>query len=85
MPFITMERQTGIDPNFGLEEIASFADEVDSDIVYVYSLARGSAQDASDLIEFLNAKVGTNPNGGIDWAKVRSDYGPSGTVQRTVL
>lgn len=73
--FYNNGRQTGIDPNFGLEEIASFADEVDSDIVYVYSLARGSAQDASDLIEFLNAKVGTNPNGGIDWAKVRSDYG----------
>lgn len=73
--FYNNGRQTGIDPNFGLEEIASFADEVDSDIVYVYSLARGSAQDASDLIEFLNARVGTNPNGGIDWAQVRSDYG----------
>lgn len=67
--------QKGIDPNFGLEEIADFADEVDSEIVYVYSMARGNAQDASDLIEFLNAQVGTNPNGGTDWAAVRAAYG----------
>ncbi|MBQ8857938.1 MAG: discoidin domain-containing protein, partial [Lachnospiraceae bacterium] len=67
--------QGGIAPNFGIKEIADFADEVDSEIVYVYSLGRGSVQDAEDLIEFLNAEVGTNPNGGIDWAKVRSESG----------
>ncbi len=67
--------QGGIEPNFGIKEIADFADEVDSEIVYVYSLGRGSAQDAEDLIEFLNAEVGTNPNGGIDWAEVRSENG----------
>ena len=31
--------------------------------------------DATDLVEYLNAKVGTNPNGGIDWAKVRANNG----------
>ena len=67
--------QGGIEPNFGIGEIATFADEVDSEIVYVYSLGRGNAQDAADLIEYLNAQVGTNPNGGIDWAKVRADNG----------
>ena len=41
----------------------------------MYSLGRGNAQDAADLIEYLNAQVGTNPNGGIDWAKVRADNG----------
>lgn len=67
--------QGGIAPNFGIGEIATFADSVDSEIVYVYSLGRGNAQDAADLIEYLNAKVGTNPNGGIDWAQVRADNG----------
>ena len=67
--------QGGIAPNFGLTEIATFAEDVDSEIVYVYSLGRGSAQDAEDLIEYLNAKVGTNPNGGIDWAAVRAENG----------
>ncbi len=67
--------QGGIAPNFGLTEIGTFAESVGSEIVYVYSLGRGNAQDAADLIEYLNAKVGTNPNGGIDWAAVRAANG----------
>ena len=73
--FYNNSGQGGIEPNFGIKEIADFADEVNSEIVYVYSLGRGSVQDAEDLIEFLNAEVGTNPNGGIDWAQVRSENG----------
>ena len=67
--------QGGIEPNFGIGEIATFADEVGSEVVYVYSLARGNAQDAADLVEYLNAEVGTNPNGGVDWAAVRAENG----------
>ena len=67
--------QGGIAPNFGLAEIGTFAESVDSEIVYVYSLGRGNARDAADLIEYLNASVGTNPNGGIDWAAVRAENG----------
>lgn len=67
--------QAGIAPNVGLCEISSFADEMDSELVYVYSFARGGAQDAADLIEYLNAAVGTNPNGGVDWAAVRAANG----------
>ena len=73
--FYNNDGQGGIEPNFGIEEVADFADEVNSEIVYVYSLGRGTSKDAADLIEYLNAKVGTNPNGGIDWAKVRADNG----------
>lgn len=73
--FYNNPNQGGIAPNFGIAEIADFATDVQSEIVYVYSLGRGSAQDAADLVEFLNAKVGTNPNGGIDWAQVRANNG----------
>ena len=73
--FYNNANQGGIEPNFGIKEIADFADDVDSEIVYVYSLGRGNKIDAADLVEYLNAKVGTNPNGGIDWAKVRADNG----------
>ena len=73
--FYNNSGQGGIAPNFGIGEIATFADSVDSEIVYVYSLGRGNAQDAADLIEYLNAQVGTNPNGGIDWAAVRAENG----------
>ncbi len=73
--FYNNSGQGGIEPNFGIKEIADFAEEVDSEIVYVYSLGRGSVQDAQDLVEYLNAEVGTNPNGGIDWAAVRAQNG----------
>lgn len=73
--FYNYDNQVGIEPNFGLTEIADFASGVGSEIVYVYSLGRGNTQDAADLVEYLNAKVGTNPNGGIDWAAVRESNG----------
>lgn len=73
--FYNYDGQGGIAPNFGISEIGTFAAEHGSEIIYVYSLGRGDANDASDLIEFLNAKVGDNPNGGTDWAQVRADGG----------
>lgn len=73
--FYNNSGQNGLPANFGLTEIAEFAHEVNSEIVYVYGFGRGSAQDASDLIEYLNAPVGSNPNGGVEWAKVREANG----------
>ncbi|MBR6771392.1 MAG: chitobiase/beta-hexosaminidase C-terminal domain-containing protein [Lachnospiraceae bacterium] len=69
--------QNGIAPNFGLTEVANFAydDEIQSEIVYVYGFGRGSAQDAADLVEYLNAPVGCNPNGGVEWARIRANNG----------
>ncbi len=32
-------------------------------------------EDAADYVEYMNAEVGENPNGGIDWAQVRADNG----------
>lgn len=73
--FYNNENQHGIAPNFGISEIGTFAQEHGSEIIYVYALGRGDANDAADLVEFLNAEVGDNPNGGTDWAKVRADQG----------
>lgn len=67
--------QGGIAPNFGISEIGTFAQDHGSEIIYVYALGRGDANDAADLVEFLNAEVGDNPNGGTDWAKVRAEQG----------
>ena len=41
-------------------------------------MGQGSAADAADLIEYLNAPADgdvTNPNGGVDWAEVRAANG----------
>ena len=73
--FYNNANQHGILPTFGINELGTFAQEVNSEIVYVYGFGRGSAQDAADLIEYLNAPVGLNPNGGVDWAQVRAQNG----------
>lgn len=62
-------------PYFGLDEAARYAEEKNSEFIYVYNLGNGNKQDAADLVEYLNCEVGENPNGGIDWAKVRADNG----------
>ena len=66
-----------ITPNFGVDEAMKWIyDELDSEAVWVYGMGQGSAQDAADLFEYLNAPAdGTNPNGGVDWAKVRAANG----------
>ncbi len=70
-----------IEPNFGVDEAMSWIyDDLDSEAVWVYAMAQGSAQDAADLFEYLNAPADgeeTNPNGGIDWAEVRKANGHS--------
>ena len=75
--FYNNQGQGGIAPNFGLTEVADFAyrDDVQSEIVYVYGFGRGSAQDAADLVEYLNAPAGSNPGGGVAWADIRKENG----------
>ena len=60
-----------------MTEVADFAyrDDVQSEIVYVYGFGRGSAQDAADLVEYLNAPAGSNPNDGVAWADIRKANG----------
>lgn len=67
--------QTGFTPTFGLMEVAEFAERMNSEIVMVYGIGRGDAADAADLVEFLNARQGTNPNGGVAWADRRAELG----------
>ena len=75
--FYNNPNQGGIAPNFGLTEVADFAyrDDVQSEIVYVYGFGRGSAQDAADLVEYLNAPARSNPGGGVAWADIRKENG----------
>jgi hypothetical protein len=40
-------------------------------VAYAYE----KPQDAADWVEYMNCKVGENPNGGVDWAAVRAKNG----------
>lgn len=66
-----------IDPNFGVDEAMTWIyDDLGSEAIWVYGMAQGSASDAADLFEYLNApNDGSNPNGGTDWAAVRAQNG----------
>ena len=73
--FYNNSGQAGFIPAFGLLEVAEFAEQMNSEIIMVYGIGRGDALDAADMVEFLNAKQGTNPNGGVAWADKRAELG----------
>ena len=68
-----------IEPNFGVDEAMGWIyDDLGAEAVWVYAMGQGSAMDAADLFEYLNAPAdadATNPNGGTDWAEVRAANG----------
>ena len=73
------ETSDPITPNFGLDEAMTWIyDDIGAEAVWVYGMGQGSAADAADLFEYLNAPAdgdATNPNGGVDWAEVRAKNG----------
>lgn len=60
---------------FGIDEAARWSEARGNTLVYMYGIANSSAREAADLIEYLNAPTGTNPNGGTAWAEVRAKNG----------
>lgn len=60
---------------FGIDEAARWCEARGNELVYMYGIANSNAREAADLIEYLNAPAGTNPNGGVAWAEVRAKNG----------
>lgn len=60
---------------FGLAEFLQVADAIGAAPVITLADYWGDEKDAADLVEYLNAPAGSNPNGGIDWAMVRARQG----------
>lgn len=60
---------------FGLPEFLTFCEATDSVPLLTLSVFWGDQNDAADIVEYLNAPVGKNPNGGRDWAAVRAADG----------
>ncbi|MBB3696878.1 NPCBM/NEW2 domain-containing protein [Flammeovirga yaeyamensis] len=62
--------------NFGPDEFGKLLNTTyleDGSIVVPF--AYGTPQDAADFVEYMNAEVGANPNGGKDWALERAKNG----------
>ncbi|MDQ3621115.1 MAG: hypothetical protein M3463_01290 [Verrucomicrobiota bacterium] len=60
---------------FGVDECARWCETRGVEMIYMHGIAFSDAQDAADLVEYLNAPIGENPNGGADWARVRAENG----------
>jgi alpha-N-arabinofuranosidase len=62
---------------WGVDEAARWCEQNKVELVYMYGIGapNSNPQDAADLVEYLNAPVGQNKNGGTDWAKMRANNG----------
>ena len=60
---------------FGPDEFGSFASSQGLQAMMLANFATGTAREAADWVEYMNAPVGTNPNGGVAWASVRAANG----------
>lgn len=60
---------------YGPDEHARFAEQAGAVANMVVNFGSGDAAEAADWVEYMNAPVGTNPNGGIAWAAVRAANG----------
>ena len=61
---------------YGIDEFLKTCDEAGAEPVITLSYFTGDEKDKADLIEYLNSPDdGTNPSGGIDWAKERVKNG----------
>ena len=71
----TEESTTLVPMTFGLSEFLRNAQDIGAKPIITISEYGGAAADAADLVEYLNAPLGTNPNGGIEWARIRETDG----------
>ena len=60
---------------FGIDEFMELCRAIGAKPIITLSYFTGTCQDLADLVEYLNAPLGTNPNGGIAWAEVRAKNG----------
>ncbi len=59
---------------FGLDEAGRLAEDMGGKLLCVININLGLAA-AANWVEYMNAPVGTNPNGGTAWANVRAANG----------
>jgi alpha-N-arabinofuranosidase len=60
---------------FGPDEFGRFVSDRGLQAMMLANFATGTAQEAADWVEYMNAPVGTNPNGGVAWANERAANG----------
>lgn len=59
--------------SYGPDEYMEVIDATGARSLIMMPFVTQGPRDAADWVEYMNAKVGTNPNGGVPWAKRRAD------------
>jgi alpha-N-arabinofuranosidase len=60
---------------FGPDEFGDFVDERGLEAMMLANFGTGTAREAAGWVEYMNAPLGTNPNGGVAWAQERAANG----------
>lgn len=60
---------------YGLDEYLKLSSAAGTTPEIMVPFANETAQDAADLVEYLNAPLGSNPHGGVAWAARRAENG----------
>jgi len=60
---------------FGIDEFMELCKVIGAKPIITLSYFTGTNQDLMGLIEYLNAPLGTNPNGDVSWAEIRAENG----------
>lgn len=60
---------------FGPDEFGRFLDVTGAEGNVVVNFPTGTALEAANWVEYMNAPAGSNPNGGVAWAQRRADNG----------
>ena len=58
---------------FGVDEHMFLLEALGSQANITVNFATATPQEAADWVEYMNAEIGSNPNGGKDWAQIRAD------------
>jgi len=69
------DRFAPTDSRYGPDENERFVDSFGGQTMVMVPTINQSARDAADYVEYMNAPVGTNPNGGVAWAALRAANG----------
>jgi alpha-N-arabinofuranosidase len=64
-----------LDSTYGPDEYLRVLDATGATPQIMVPMANETPADAADWVEYLNARVGTNPRGGLAWAEVRATNG----------
>lgn len=64
-----------LDNNFGPDEYGRFLDQTGMTGDLMLNFGTGTPAEAAAFVEYMTAKVGTNPDGGKAWARVRARNG----------